>query len=810
MKHARIGKRIAALFISLVLALQVTLPSVAFAEQRSVELDNHTTQSDQTTLISDIVIGGVEKPIAGTALDEKATVTAAGDVSWEIPVLWVRDDLQMGAGQAEEGHAYLPSLAFFVPQGYALADGAFSVTLSDSLTELFGTQEVISVYAEATGITYIIPVSLKDLFAQRRADDAQNNANTASQDAAVQEQARDDDEGEEEDDEDAADGCGDGMTPVEIHCAMTARDALTDDDLQWLVELITDYLEPQAINLLFYNFGGFNEAAKKGEIGKEMSLYIYYQAGDNDGNPEHAGIKGALAYVSADAHQVDGVLKYCYMLAMDVDSLVKKDANNKPIRDPNTGKYTLVREGKPLEILKNTIVHEMFHALMDDYNRTGMSGGTNLEDLITDSAGHFPTQELGNRYVALQYPQWFIEGTASAVEGVYQFRYDTFQNLRRLPGKDGKFGTGDLGPTFAAQQLIDNYIDGCDVDGEFRYYDLKYAVGGKDDDGKEIETEASRYVMGYLATLYLCDLTSRYHQSNKGSSVKVVDGVTTVDSDQLRVGLNSLLTWMHEGSTMDSLINALSPRKEDGTPIYKDTATFQDLFIKGPKAANGTYEGDGESQAFVGALLNYLLYLDNNLPDEEHPNGSILEDFSKRYTSLLDENKKTSSDYLKIINSNDMIPSTVKSDTPNIGGGRTNPDEAKVKAAAVAASTSSTAGLAGQQETPLPIAAKTSNAREPEKQEQQHVDSLPASTTATVVSADGQAAQQKDLLPSAINADEACEAETQTEQQGVPSPAEANADGAFDTTPIEQGEPEIADEKPAEAADNPATESVEG
>jgi len=56
-----------------------------------------------------------------------------------------------------------------------------------------------------------------------------------------------------------------------------------------------------------------------------------------------------------------------------------------------------------------------------------------------------------------------------------------------------------------------------------------------------------------------------------------IDGVTTVDSNQLRIGLNSLLTWMHEGSTMDSLIVALSPRKEDGTPVYKDTAAFQDL-----------------------------------------------------------------------------------------------------------------------------------------------------------------------------------------------------------------------------------------
>ena len=730
MKQTRFSKCTAA-FIALVLALQVTLPQAALAEQRAIGLDNHTVQTDQTTLISGIAIDGVDKPVAGAVLDETATVTASGDISWEVPVVWVRDDLQIGKGQAEEGHTYLPALAFFVPQGYALAEGPFTATLSDSLTELFGTQEVISVYDEATGITYIIPATLRDLFAQHRGTDVQNSA-------VAEDQTQD---------EEVTLGLGDGETVVEMYCAQTARDALTDEDLEWLVDLIINCLQPQAVNLLLNNFGSMNEAAKKGEIGKEISLYVYFQKGDDDGIPEHAGIKEALAYVSGDAHMIDGALKYCYMLGMDLDNLVKKDGNNKPLRDQKTGKYTLLREGPTMETFKNTMVHEMLHALMDDFNRTGMCGGTDLKDIVTDAAGHFPTKELGDRFVALQYPQWFIEGTASAVENVYQFRYDTFQDLRRLQGEDGKFGTGDLAPTFAAQQLVDNYIDGNNVNGEFRYYDLKFAVGGKDDAGKEIETEASRYVTGYLATLYLCDLVARYHQDYKGSSVKVVDGVTTVDSDKLRTGLNSLLTWMHEGSTMDSLINVLSPRKADGTPIYKDTAAFQDLFIKGPQAADGTYEGDGESQEFVGALLNYLLYLDNKLPEGEHPSGSILEDFSKRYTSLISADTKASCDYLKIVNSNEMIPSTVKSDEARIGGGRTDPDKANPTAIAATAAASSTAGQTGQQ-TPLPAAAKTGN--EPEMQAEQQESSMQAAAV-TDEACDTAAAEQSALFPASAN-----------------------------------------------------------
>ena len=47
MKHARFNK-IIAVFIALAFALQVTLPPVAFADQRTVDLDNHTVQTDQT------------------------------------------------------------------------------------------------------------------------------------------------------------------------------------------------------------------------------------------------------------------------------------------------------------------------------------------------------------------------------------------------------------------------------------------------------------------------------------------------------------------------------------------------------------------------------------------------------------------------------------------------------------------------------------------------------------------------------------------------------------------------------------------
>ena len=704
MKQSRLN-RLLAIFVTLALVLQGIPSPIAFATQRTVELDNHTVQTSDATLVSGITIDGVDKPVAGTTLDNNAVVTTDSDAAWEIPVLWVRDDLQMDNDEADEGHTYLPVLAFFVPQGYALAEDVATVVLSDSLTELFGTHEIISVYNEATGITYIIPASLRGLFesakiAEEPAQAESTVAPAQAQNTNAQNEVQFDLQDQPTTSKEAF-GFGEGQSLVEMHCAQTARNVLSDEDLEWLVELIIDYLEPQAINYLLYNFPAFNDAAKNGEIGKEISLYVYYKTGDKDGIKEHEEADDALAYVTAFAKEIDGNLKYCYMLAINVDNLIKKDENGKPITNPKTGRYALVREGKVMEELHNAIVHELFHAVMNDYNRTGMSGATNIEGLRTDAEGNFLTDEAAKRYATLRFPSWFIEGTASSVEHVYAHRNYVFECLRRQQGTDGRFGTGELSPTYTTALLLDTYDRGHFSDGEFMYNDIGFCNGGTDNNGNKINTESSNYVTGYLATLYLCELTVR-HVYNNESTVKVVDGVTTVDSDMLRAGLDYLLRWIHaDNKSLDYLIKMLSPNDSNGQPLYKGVDSFQDLFIKGEANADGTFKGDNESLQFVTSVLNYLLYLDNKLPEGEHPTGSILEDFGKRYTTPLDQSKKTSSDYMKITNDNVAIPSTVKSDTTGIGGGKTDPDKTEVKTSAA------DERQLEQQETPLPEAAKT-------------------------------------------------------------------------------------------------------
>lgn len=785
MKQARLNKLLAT-SVTLALTLQGILPFVALATERTVELENHTMQTDQTMVLRDITIDGVDRPTAGIELDQSAVVVAGNDANWEIPVMWVRDDLQIDSDVADEGRTYLPVLAFYVPQDYALAEDVFTVTLSDSLSELFGTHEIISVYDAAADITYILPASLRDLFVKARREEA-------SPQPAIEEMAAQTETAIAQADlpvaaperratSDMAHVVGNERTLVEMHCAQTARDALSDEDLEWLVELIIDYLEPQAVNLLLDKFPAFDAAAMCGEIGEEISLYVFYRTGDKDGAEEHEDTDDTLAYVTARAKEIEGELKYCYMLAVNVDSLLKKDDDGNPIRNPSNGKCSIIREGQAMETFQNTIVRELFQTLMHDYNRTGMAGATNLDDLRTDAKGDLISEEAEKRYLALRFPSWFIEGSASAVEQVYTYRNQAFQDLRRLQGDDGRFGTGELNSTYTTALLIDTYVGGYFNDGRFMYNDIGFSEGGKDSDGGTIDTERSNYVTGYLATLYLCELASRYAYNNE-SSVKVVDGVTTVDSDRLRGGLDNLLKWMHEGDTLDSLIATISPNDSNGKPLYKDAASFEDLFIKGEQGSDGMYRGDSESLSFVTTLLNYLLYLDNNLPEGEHPTGSILEDFGKRYTTPLDQNKQDFSDFLKIIDSNELIPSTVKSDTAGIGGGKSNPDTLGVRAADSSNEQSGQQGISLPEATTAGTQAEAAHDLEDEVEPASEPGTEPA--PAIEVGAQPEPVAQPEPTPAPVT-----EVEAQPEPVSQPEPTPAPATEVEAQPDPAQAEPE--------------------
>ena len=680
-------RRLLSLLVSAATALSLVIPAVAWAAETEavVSVENHTS-ADATISLSDITIDQVDVPKAGMQLDDTATVQAAGGEQWDIPVLWVSESLQI-CTQASEGESYLPVLAFFVPQEYLVQGSGFTVTLSSSLTKLFGGREIISVYDSSTGIAYILPASLRDLFAAQRGNVASEESAVETEEASnvavapanvpADDRQSDQEDGQPQEPEPEI-GRQSGL--IDIYCSQTARDAFSDEDLEYLLDLVINKLQPQAVELLLEKFPAFRAAADMGQIGREIGMYVYYEKGDKDGVPEHEDSPTqALAFVAKDAIQEGDDVKFCYFLGIELSSLVKKDYLDNPIRDEQTGKLVLMRAGANMRTFENTMVHELFHAFMDDYNRTGMLGATNLRDALTDREGNWPSEELAELYDQTAYPKWFVEGTASAVENVFQYRYSYFDTLRT-----GTFD-GVSADDYSAEMILKSYLNAKDSDGEDLCFDLAYAAGITKASGTTYPVAASRYVSGYLATVYLSELAAR---KTTGSSVIQDEKGITVSSERIRLGLNSILERMHNGETLDQVIGDISPVDEGGTKRYADTKEFETEFIKGPVTegeSGSTCEGDygaGASLEFMTTFLQYLNDLDTNTKSGDGVNGSILFDFQTDFESPLDGSKEATSDYFNIVESNRYVESTVPNEVALAGGGMSRSGTSAAVAAA--------------------------------------------------------------------------------------------------------------------------------
>ena len=166
-------KRSLICFAALATSVSMLAPVSVYATETTseVDVDNHTQGRDDARTVSGITIGDVDAPKEGVRLDEKAVVTTAEGETWEIPVIWIGEDLKPDTGLAGKG-SYLPVLAYVVPDEYTVKSSdvsgrGYKITLSEDLLKLFGENKIISVYENKTGITFILPAKLKDLFAKK-------------------------------------------------------------------------------------------------------------------------------------------------------------------------------------------------------------------------------------------------------------------------------------------------------------------------------------------------------------------------------------------------------------------------------------------------------------------------------------------------------------------------------------------------------------------------------------------------------------------------------------------------------------------
>jgi hypothetical protein len=325
--------------------------------------------------------------------------------------------------------------------------------------------------------------------------------------------------------------------------------------------------------------------------------------------------------------------------------------------------------------LANTVVHEIFHMIMYDYNRPGMTGKRMTAEGTL-------TQEPGRDDIL--FPIWFREGSASCVENNWQERENAIAFLRKNRETNAYMSYYDM------NVLLDNYVNGCRevVNGSpisLFCYDLQ-CCGGTDLNGEACDTVANRYVSGYLATLYLSELAAR--SSGIGSSLSTEDSHVTVNSEKLRLGLDSILSRMHSGETLDDVIGSISDY------AYSGADDFEAKFIKGD-LVDGTYTGESGSLAFVSDFMNYMREIDMAQGrDNALANGSILFDFDLDYAAPLDFETEETARVLQVLDADNenfinYVRSTVPESQASATGGKSVSGESPSESAQSASGTSS-------------------------------------------------------------------------------------------------------------------------
>ena len=679
-------KKYLAILLCSIMAMMFSMTSVSFAddtsqpsdtqttaqpteESFSVEIDASILNNSEGQIISGLFIDKVDKPEPGKPLDATAEVTTAEDITWEIPVLWIDDQVQF-VTQAYDGRLYFPVLAFFIPSEYNLADTDFEVKLSKELVKLFIIDDIISVYNAETGIMYILPAKFRNLFTSSSGSQSEENHSRNNEQHTEEWKPAEESVSHVTPEISDIPGSSDRCL-IDIYCAQTAKDALTDDDLEYLIDLIINKLEPQAVNLLLEKFPAFRMAADMGQVGREIGLYIFYGKGDIDGRPGHENTpKNVLAYVEQHPDIEDnGMPAYTRLLGINAKSMVLRDNYGNPKIDPKTGRFILVRDGNVLDELENALVREFLHTFMGDLNRTGMVGFKDKDHIIYDYENMTDSEK--EMLKVIQYPQWFIEGTASAVDNTFQSQYDLFRNLlvsAEFPSNDGP--TVETNNEFTKEAVLANYL--------LNEYELRYSSGGfSHADGTAIDPFASRNVSGYLAVVYLSELAAR-KDGRSSLTTDETNNEISFSSEIIRLGLNSILEKLHQGRTLDEVIVEISPTDTNGTPIYSSTDDFTSKFICGSKA-DGQYplEGDPNSLEFTTLFLNYMNDINYASNREYGTNGSILFDFDKDFSTPLDRNKEDNCDSYEIIESNECVASTVSYEEALISGGKSEYDAAQ-------------------------------------------------------------------------------------------------------------------------------------
>ena len=616
--------RIASALLALTMMGQAYVPLCAHA----AEVTPNTTVKNEGTAtynkaISAITISGIDEIKAGAVLPASVKVVADNGGTWEIPVVWADANGKPCTVASDENKAY-PVFVFYMPDEYKLNGGLMDdikVNLPDCVKKLFGTKKLVFIDDPANRLVYF--TGIEGAGSKMEAKQATSVEDFVSKPSSTNNITK------------KADNIV--VDLVAMHCDKIAIEKMGYDKLAALTKLVRYTIQPQAVNFLIDNFKCYSEAVEKGELGKDIGLYIYYDNALSPGwnkdrgeyefsNPKYEDMKDAVAYVgmvpvSDGEHKYidsetgkeeieatyDGAAKYIVALnARGLDSALYQDED---------GLWKL-EDYKRAE-LNNTLTHEMMHGFMDDYTRPGMEG----------AYYNYDTNHLNyNKSKKMNFPGWFVEGTATCVENAYQYWNSEFKEYY---GYDKTLDENGKEKGYSKDLLKEYYTNAENI------MQLK-------DCNAEVNRRSS-YCSGYLACLYLAKLISntpeyrlKYGIKNR-AMYEYIDNdgerYSVIDSEVLKQGLDILLREMHGGvnpedetqwvcTSLEDIIRTVSPKDENGERIYDSIADFTNKFIA----------EDDKSAQFCRDVLDYMEYFSKPY---EPVNGSVCAPFDSIEETLL-------------------------------------------------------------------------------------------------------------------------------------------------------------------------------
>lgn len=328
-------------------------------------------------------------------------------------------------------------------------------------------------------------------------------------------------------------GCCDSTAYT--YAAFSENPEETLDYLGWLSDRLIHYILPHATEKLM-QIPVFAQAVENGLISRYSALGLTY----NDIN--QFGAMFTCAYVGPDGESIQTI-------SDPQDSLAYRLLINLAIYGQD-----LQWDDQQMIALEDTVLHEMMHAFMFDYNRNAMNGTdrTGRSLFALDGNGEYLREEDGGLIHINALPDWFAEGVATSVQAGYALRR---RELLDFFGMDLPFE--EYEPIIRDRASMMYYLHDAWPDDIFT---------------ASLLDRGNAYNLGYVASMYLYSMAA---EKMGLEPVHMYGEQPRLDSVALLEGLNEILFALNEGMSLDCIIREISTDSETGLPLYEDTDAFE-------------------------------------------------------------------------------------------------------------------------------------------------------------------------------------------------------------------------------------------